>query len=520
VNSQRLKVAIRVDASAAMGLGHLTRCLSLARALCAVGANVLIVARDLGIDIHYLLRNADVEYVMLAGPKSDQYVGDRVPHAEWAGVDWQTDATDTVHSLRNWNPDWVVVDHYAFDARWHGTVAHDLNVRIACIDDLADRDLAIDLLVDHNFHHRHADKYGERLIKPAAIVGGPRYALLDPAYRKPSKFSVKERITSIGIFMGGVDAANLSGFMVAVCRESLRFDGDIEIVISRAYPHAAALSAMAKRWPNTRVLTDLPNLADFFARHDLQIGAGGGATWERCCMGAPTLLAIAATNQLAVLPAIAELGVAEVLLPNILNDPAAVAARINELSQNAAKRREMSERAQALVDGKGALRVALRIGAAKLAVRQASNADAEKMFLWRNHDATRSMSLDPRELTWDQHANWLSDSLKNRNRRLFVAHVGAVDVGIVRFDFVADGAVEVSLYLDPDLHGLGLGRRMLLSGEERVCSEHPNIKCFTAIVLDKNIGSQRMFEAAGYCFSDGMWRKPIGRNVSDQAVLS
>ena len=58
------------------------------------------------------------------------------------------------------------------------------------------------------------------------------------------------------------------------------------------------------------IATDLPDLAGFFARHDLQIGAGGGATWERCCMGVPSVLVVAADNQNVVVPQLAARGIA------------------------------------------------------------------------------------------------------------------------------------------------------------------------------------------------------------------
>lgn len=41
------RVAIRVDASAAIGTGHLKRCLSLAQALIEAGADVRFVCRAL-----------------------------------------------------------------------------------------------------------------------------------------------------------------------------------------------------------------------------------------------------------------------------------------------------------------------------------------------------------------------------------------------------------------------------------------------------------------------------------------
>ena len=69
-------------------------------------------------------------------------------------------------------------------------------------------------------------------------------------------------------------------------------------------PARQACAAIA----GTTLTLDEPDLAAFFARHDLQIGAGGGATWERCCIGAPTIAIVVAANQSAVVPALDRLG--------------------------------------------------------------------------------------------------------------------------------------------------------------------------------------------------------------------
>ena len=49
-------------------------------------------------------------------------------------------------------------------------------------------------------------------------------------------------------------------------------------------------------------------MAAFFARHDLQVGAGGGATWERCCIGSPMVALVLAANQSMVVSALDCLG--------------------------------------------------------------------------------------------------------------------------------------------------------------------------------------------------------------------
>lgn len=444
-------------------------------------------------------------------------IDDRVPHAGWAGVDWESDAQQCVEALDRWRPDWVLVDHYGFDSRWHVRVSGELRAKVGVIDDLADRDLAAELLVDQNFHENHRDKYGAHLRDTGTILGGPRFALLGSAYADSRKFRVRENVDSIGIFMGGIDSGDFSSLVLRACRDEAGFAGTIEIAATRSYAHLDQLRQLAERWPDTIITCDLPDLAGFFARHDLQIGAGGGATWERFCTGAPTLLLAVAANQQAVMPALARTRAAHVLGEAQSMDPVAIGRAVRSLLNDSASRRELSGHAQSLVDGLGARRVSLWLNSSRLAVRPAVAGDSEKMHRWRNHPVTRAMSRDSSQIPWPDHEKWLARVLADSSRCLLIAHVGDVEVGSIRLDEEPHGQILVSLYLDPTLHGLGLGTAMLRAGELLAAVRFPLAVEFAAAVLDGNAVSRRLFESGGYGWRDGMWRKKADGNPVNRA---
>ena len=157
----------------------------------AVGSATCLVTRGLGVDTPLLSAQAGVTHFRLETTE-------------------EHDADATAASLRDWRPDWIVVDHYRLDARWHGVLKATLPVRIAAIDDLADRPLAVDLLVDHNHARDHRAKYAGRLPPGTRLLAGPRHALLSPKYAAATGYRFRESVKSIGIFMGGVDAAGIS----------------------------------------------------------------------------------------------------------------------------------------------------------------------------------------------------------------------------------------------------------------------------------------------------------------------
>lgn len=351
------RVAIRVDASAIMGTGHLKRCLSLAQALAGAGAQTLFICRPLDAVAAQLLAPTNVAVNWLpAAPGGFAPGPGAPPHARWAGVPQAQDAEETAQALAGWRPDWLVIDHYAFDAAWHQALRHALGCRLLVIDDTADRVLDADALLDHNWDADHRAKYAGRLRREPVWLTGPRFALLSAAYRNAPRHAFHDRVRSIGIFMGGTDPDGVSARALSACRAA-GFDGPVEVVSTSASPHLGALRAACTADPAATLTLDEPDLAAFFARHDLQIGAGGGATWERCCVGAPSILVALAVNQAPVLRAIDALGIA------IRSGPSReeLTDRIRQMLHHPAQRLRISQAAVQQVDGRGAERVAYHL---------------------------------------------------------------------------------------------------------------------------------------------------------------
>ena len=354
-----MRVNVRVDASSAIGTGHLRRSLALALALCAQGDEVRFITRDLGFDAGAMIRAAGIAPpLLLPAPDDSPFAPDpAIAHASWAGVTTARDIKETVKIARPFRADWMVVDSYAFGAAWHQGVREALDCRIAAIDDLADRGMDCDLLIDHTFTPDHRAKYDGLLASKTSVLGGPAYGLLGPAFAKAPRCAFCEKVRSVGVFMGGVDAGGHSALALDAL-DAAGFCGPVEVASTSANPSLGALHDRVRARPLTTLTLDQPDLAGFFARHDLQIGAGGGASLERCCIGVPTLLVIVADNQNAVAPHLAAAGIVA-----LATEPGvdAMAASLVDLIADAPRRRALAERSRALVDGHGAARVARRM---------------------------------------------------------------------------------------------------------------------------------------------------------------
>ena len=476
-----MDVAIRVDASVLTGLGHLRRCLSLASAIKSAGGSPTLYWRHVGIDAGQIIARSGIAQIQIESGLC---------------VDETLDARAFVTASATSVPEITVVDHYGLTAEWHDAVREAFAGRIAVIDDLANRKLAPDVLVDQNPSADYERKFAACLRREGVrILGGPQFALLDEEFARIYPRAVHDPVRSIGVFMGGTDPVNATPTVVRACRDVAAFCGPIEVVTTSANPRLGDWLQSFADDPATTITVDQANLAAFYLRHDLHVGAGGGAAWERCCAGVPSVAVAVADNQNVV---IAPLGAAGAVLAVAQIDAQLIGQALSALLRDVELRRTMSGRARALVDGAGARRVALCLLSGTIRVRDASMADAGMIFPWRNSARTRKASRDGRELSLQSHLRWVEKTLNGRTSWLWIAQVGTLDVGVVRFDPVSNGTVEISLYLDPELYGLGLGPAMLRVAEQRMATEVVGLQTIRAAVLPGNVASQMLFRNYGY----------------------
>ncbi len=496
----RLRVAIRADASAAIGTGHVRRCAALAHALVKGGA-----------EVRFVLHPADGTAVPLMASLMTSLR---------CGCDWLDasaspgDARAVIEAMSSFNPQMVVVDHYGIGAAWHESVRTGLHCLVAAIDDLAGRPLMPDLLIDPNFHPDPQAKYQGMIPAATRLLAGPRFALLGPAYAEGPRYVFSESVRSIGIFMGGTDPVDACSAALRGCREVAGFTGPIEVVSSRLSPHFDALQALCATMPHATLVTDLPDLAAFFARHDLQVGAGGGATWERCCVGVPVIGCLVADNQKATLPHLQALGVLEWANPDGRFAPedlrSGVGRCVSELVNDSKHRRSLARAGASLVDGRGAMRTAAVLDCAAtrmLHIRPAAAPDESLLLDWANDPVVRANAFQPQRIEAVQHAAWFRARLAQPGRcKIFIACAGnGIPAGQVRFDWrdaTEDGDPdpgywEIGYSIDSSFRDLGLARP-LLDGAIDALRKEAVPESIVGRVKPGNESSARVFRALGF----------------------
>jgi UDP-2,4-diacetamido-2,4,6-trideoxy-beta-L-altropyranose hydrolase len=349
-----VRVAFRVDSGTAIGAGHLVRCLTLADEL-----------RDRGADVHFVTRKHPGHFAELARERKfrvSELPGAAEPTpdpATWIGTSQEADAADTLHVTEGAHPlDWTIVDHYALDATWHRMI-RPATRGILAVDDLADRALAVDAVLDHNYDATRRDY---RAVAPAArLLLGSRYCLLPRtirAMRSTAQGSTRPRgEATIVVSLGGSDPSNATTAVLTMLHDVLASVHHVDVVIGRAHPAQEAVAEGCQALTNAtlHVQTDLMGL--LLARADVAIGAGGTSTWERLHLGVPSIVLPLAANQVPTIQALAETGL--VLTPGTTwRVSQRLVTQLTRLLDDTGERALMAERGRAAIDGQGAERVA------------------------------------------------------------------------------------------------------------------------------------------------------------------
>ncbi|MFN3305245.1 MAG: UDP-2,4-diacetamido-2,4,6-trideoxy-beta-L-altropyranose hydrolase [Roseateles sp.] len=359
-----LPVLIRADASSVMGHGHVMRCLALAAALRERGAIPVFAQVAQAGDASAAIAAADCRLLALSS----------VDDAQACLQVWLDAALPP--------PAVLVVDHYGLDARWvqafhAGCAARGWALPVVLvIDDLANRPLLGDWLLDQNWHVDPAARYAAHWQGPAAqTLFGPGFALLRHEFAQ-ARAALRERraaLSRVVLAFGGSDPPDATDRCIAVLREGLGDSVCIDAVIGGGNPHVATLAA---RWQGDAAVTltvAATDMAARFAAADLFVGAGGSMTWERACLGLPGITLTLADNQEPLCRALADAGEGVHLGPWTGSDAQcqALLAAVRELATDSPRRLDMGRRLAARLDGRGAARVAHALWSAVLSAARA-----------------------------------------------------------------------------------------------------------------------------------------------------
>jgi UDP-2,4-diacetamido-2,4,6-trideoxy-beta-L-altropyranose hydrolase len=325
----RLRVVLRADAGANIGIGHAVRCLTLGEAL---------VERDVGVAL-----------VTESMPDA------LVERARRFSIDVErADGHQIVTAIERRRPALVVVDGYHLRSLLSELSARDL--RYAVIDDNRELPLEGAALVLNQNLHATPELYAD-LTTPTLLLG-PRYVLLRRDVARLRATGRRRTADHVLITLGGADPQRLT---LAIAVELFeRSTVTVWLGVGAANPARAELAEFAARHP-ARVRVAGADLIDAYRQAAVAVIGAGTTTWETGYLGLPAIALTVADNQVAAGHAAERHGLVDVVDARRGADAGSIADRCLQLLADHERRRAMAARGRALFDDLGPTRVAEEI---------------------------------------------------------------------------------------------------------------------------------------------------------------
>ncbi len=487
------RVAVfRVDAARAIGAGHVYRCLALADAMTDAGWRCL-----------FACGRGTREAVSALGRSRHEVI--------------ELDTLQESIRLKNCYPDGVnllVVDHYGLDVGFEAGF-RPWAQRILVLDDEPGRRHDCDFLLDQNLGGQ-SEAYRGRIPDHCRLLVGPSYALLRPQFLVERRKALARRAEGepahrLLISLGATDPMNITSRIVAATAD---LPLEIDVVLGANSTQLHEIRGMALlSGSKLRIHLDVTDMAALMSAADLAVGAGGSTSWERCCLGLPTAVLVLADNQRRIAELLDRSGVARNLGPAEHLVASDIRSAVQELSENAERRRTMAMRAASICDGRGTQRVLLALlgsvaarDGRPIVLRAASLADDAMVLEWQRHPETRRYSRNSAVPTAEEHHQWMNGRLSLADSIFTIVECGETPAGVLRLDRRSGTANshEVSILVAPDHFRRGIGSGALQLARQLL----PNAD-LVAEVQSQNEASMKLFSSAGYHrYDDGLLHSP------------
>ena len=377
--------------------------------------------------------------------------------------------------------DLLVVDHYDLDTVYEKSM-RPYTKKIMVIDDLANRIHDCNILLDQTYGRLSGD-YKPLVPENCKILTGIDYVLLRKEIRNMRDKALEKReknteVKRILVSLGGSDPKNYTLKALEMIVES-GFKGKVDVVLGFVSFYKDVLEQYAQQHGIEATFHVNPDMAQLMYDADLCIGAAGSSVWERLYLGLPQVLMQTADNQELIIRFMKSesicfelsdiLKMTELVstFDKLKNYPCSLLYNyfINYLTINQSE---------------------------DISFRSVTSADLDLIFKWQNIPGLRKYFRNPEIPSYEEHVHWFETMTSNEGEFYIIQYKGN-DIGSISVLFNKSNEYEISWYLTPEYHGLGLGFKSL----KRMCDVFLK-RPLVGYTDKKNIPSIKSFLRAGF----------------------
>ncbi|WZL73747.1 UDP-2,4-diacetamido-2,4,6-trideoxy-beta-L-altropyranose hydrolase [Clostridiaceae bacterium 35-E11] len=351
------KVFIRVDGSSLIGMGHIMRCITLAKELLMLGLRpIFISSYHLGIE---RLKEENFEVIETQNNQEEGFYSNDLVRLE-------RESHNLNKLINEYGIEILIVDTYNVCKDYFIKLKNNIS-KLIYIDDLNSFPYSVDYIVNGNYN---ADKiHYTKYFPHTELLLGNKYTLMRKEFRNIPRCKVKQKIESVMITTGSTDNFLLSEkFLITLL--SQYDDLKINIVVGKGYKNIDKLiyykcqNNNIRLYSNERTICneygdiEYKSMSSIMMISDIAFSAGGSTLYELMACGIPTIGFIIAENQQGIVNSLATDGYILNLGWYIDITKEKIISEFDKLYKSYETRKFMEERSRSLVDGRGAERVA------------------------------------------------------------------------------------------------------------------------------------------------------------------
>lgn len=316
------KILFRVDFNQVIGRGHLSRCLTLAKEFKEQNCEVEFICgthsdkvQDIPFSTHWIETQPSFQI-------------SRENYTSWLGQDLKEERAAIINFLESHTYDLMVIDHYGYDEELESSI----NIPKLIFDDMQGALHKCDFLLNQNIFSK--SDYSHANYSDTKLLLGPTYSLIrDEFIQERNTKDIKE-INNIFLYMG-------------TCTKDLEIK--IDDLVSRLSENYQVTYVSSKNF--------VANIAQEMSFADIGIGSGGVTTWERNCVGLPTLVFTTTDNQVLHSKNADKEGVIKLCGDTRNHSSESMFEIIDKELSNLNQFKDIKSKGLALVDGKGKSRI-------------------------------------------------------------------------------------------------------------------------------------------------------------------
>ena len=277
------EVVFRVNASKSDGIGHLVRCVNLAKAL-----------TKLDFHCHFILSQLSKQLIPFVHNFSYECLYRNLP----CQLNVALDAKLTMISLEKRDIRCLVIDDYYLGKEWE-SFFYDEGITLVVIDDLL-REHLCDVLLDFRWRGKGTlSAYEEKVPLAAQLLLGSEFVLLDEQYQGTSEIQAPQN-QFFNILVGnggGGDLKQLQDIIENILPLITRQPIKLMLIIGPMSNDTGPFISRYLNEPNVEIIQDCVDLFPYLQVCDLYIGAAGGILYQLLALNKPALTFAMADNQ-------------------------------------------------------------------------------------------------------------------------------------------------------------------------------------------------------------------------------